>query len=383
VGGIIVNNDKSIFTTEEREIYERMNIPFAIYQVANESVETVLVSDGLCEMVGASRKQLIDEHDNGIYGSIHPDDREVVNKIEKNLLQAKGKYNVYYRAKLCGRNEYRFIQMDGKYTQKQKNRVFFLTYSDVTDTVLNNQQTNSINDFSVCESSDDTQLNRKKWSENEFKLKETEVLEANKHLHKAVKAERRKVETILVQTVLSISNALEAKDPYTCQHSERVARYASEIARSLKWGRKRIHDIYNISLVHDIGKIGIPDAVLMKPSALTLDEYERIKKHVEIGSNILKDFKAIDKIHEGILYHHERYDGKGYLFGLKGEEIPIEARIIGIADAVDAMYSTRFYREKQSVEYIVEELSAGRGKQFDPQLVDIMLHLINTGLLEE
>ena len=135
-------------------------------------------------------------------------------------------------------------------------------------------------------------------------------------------------------------------------------------------------------MVHDIGKIGIPDHLLMKPAALAKEEYEMVKDHVVVGSNILKDFSAIKNVYEGILYHHERYDGEGYIFGLKGDKIPIEARIIGIADAVDAMYSTRPYREKQNVEFIIEELRAGRGRQFDPDLVDIMLELIQAGLLE-
>jgi HD-GYP domain-containing protein (c-di-GMP phosphodiesterase class II)/PAS domain-containing protein len=225
-------------------------------------------------------------------------------------------------------------------------------------------------------------LFKEKCHGKELKAARNEALEANKHLQAAVQAEREKVEAILVQTILAVSNALDAKDAYTSQHSERVAKYASAIAGCLKWEKKRIDNIYNISLVHDIGKIGIPDALLMKTTYLTSEEYEIIKQHVKIGSNILKDFTAIDKIYEGILYHHERYDGSGYVFGLKGEEIPIEARIIAIADSVDAMYSTRPYREKQSMEFIKNELIAGKGKQFDPVLVDIMIDLMESELLE-
>jgi response regulator RpfG family c-di-GMP phosphodiesterase len=225
-------------------------------------------------------------------------------------------------------------------------------------------------------------LLKEKEREKELELARNNAIEANHHLRAAVQAEREKVEAILVQTVLAASKALDAKDPYTCRHSERVAQYASEIARNLNLEEKKINSIYNISLVHDIGKIGIPDALLMKPVSLTDSEYELIKEHVKIGSNILRDFTGIENIYEGILYHHERYDGCGYVFGLKAEEIPIEARIIAIADSVDAMYSTRPYRKGQSVEVIINELIKGKGKQFDPKLVDIMIDLIHTGLLE-
>lgn len=200
-------------------------------------------------------------------------------------------------------------------------------------------------------------------------------------LELAVRAEHDKVEHVLVQTVLSISNALDARDPLTRRHSQRVAQYSAEIARRLRWSEESIQNLYNIALVHDIGKIGIPDAVLQKKGRLTNEEYLEIQNHVAIGAFILKDFTAFDKVAEGALFHHERYDGAGYLRGLAGEEIPVEARIIGLADAVDAMNSIRPYRARQSEEYIRSELIANRGRQFDPALVDIMLEMIDGGVL--
>lgn len=233
-------------------------------------------------------------------------------------------------------------------------------------------------------STDVTQvLMKEKEREHELEIAKNEAVKANKHLYQAVQNERKKVEAIFMQTVLAVEKALDAKDPYTSQHSERVAKYACAIAEKLNWNKKKVSDLYTISLLHDIGKIGIPDSLLLKNSALTPEEYEQIKRHVLIGSNILKDFTAVEDMYDGILYHHERYDGCGYVFGRKGENIPIEARIIGIADSVDAMYSTRPYREKQSVSYIVNELVEGKGKQFDPGLVEIMLELIEEGLLVE
>lgn len=196
------------------------------------------------------------------------------------------------------------------------------------------------------------------------------------------KAASDRAERLLLQTILFISNALDARDPITRSHSQRVARYSSEIARRLEWDEERIQNLYTIALLHDIGKIGIPDSVLQKNGKLTKEEYLQIQDHVAIGGFILKDFTAIDKVAEGALYHHERYDGHGYPRGLKGEEIPLEARIICIADAVDAMSSTRPYRERQSEEYIRSELIRERRKQFDPKLVTVMLSLIDDGILE-
>jgi len=206
--------------------------------------------------------------------------------------------------------------------------------------------------------------------------------ERKNKLEEAVRTEHDKVERVLVQTMLSVSNALDARDPLTSRHSQRVAQYSAEIARRIGWPESRAQNLYHIALVHDIGKIGIPDALLQKKGRLTHEEYLQIQKHVSIGSYILKDFSAVDKVSEGALFHHERYDGKGYPRGLPGEDIPIEARIIALADAVDAMNSTRPYRARQSEAYIRSELASQRGKQFDPALVDIMLRMIDEGLLD-
>lgn len=243
-------------------------------------------------------------------------------------------------------------------TIDRSNLIYYLQCSDVTDILR-------------------IERNREK----ELQEAHYKVMMANRDLQEAVQAEHAKVESILLQTILSVNNALDARDEYTCRHSERVSEYSAEMARRLGWSEKKVENLYNIALVHDIGKIGIPDALLLKRNALTEEEYEQIKKHVEIGSIILKDFTAIKKVSEGALYHHERFDGTGYAYGLIGEKIPIEARIIGIADAVDAMNSTRPYRERQTRDYIIYELKNGRGTQFDPMLVDVMLEMINDNIL--
>ena len=136
-------------------------------------------------------------------------------------------------------------------------------------------------------------------------------------------------------------------------------------------------------MLHDIGKIGIPDRVLNKPGKLDDEEYEMMKSHVLIGSDILKDFTLTDDVQLRARYHHEKYDGTGYSEGLKGEEIPQMARIIGIADAFDAMTANRVYRKKLAFSTVIEELKKGSGTQFDPKLVDIMLELIEEGSIRE
>ena len=184
------------------------------------------------------------------------------------------------------------------------------------------------------------------------------------------------------ETILSIANAVEARDKRTGRHSFRVAVYSMLMAVELGFNDDELENIRQIGLLHDIGKIGVPDSILNKPGKLTDKEYEIMKKHVDIGGEILKDFSYIKNVADGAKYHHERYDGTGYNSGLKGEEIPLTARIIGIADAFDAMTSNRVYRTAMSMDRVIEELKAGAGTQFDPALVDIMLGLISSGSID-
>ena len=137
--------------------------------------------------------------------------------------------------------------------------------------------------------------------------------------------------------------------------------------------------IYYIALLHDCGKIGVPDNILGKPGRLTDEEFEIIKSHTVRGGEILSNFKSLENAGEGALYHHERYDGRGYPKGLKGEEIPLIARMICVADSFDAMNSSRVYRKNLSKEYIINELKKNQGTQFDPEIAEIMLKLINEG----
>lgn len=179
------------------------------------------------------------------------------------------------------------------------------------------------------------------------------------------------------ETILAIAKTVDAKDVRTSKHSQRVSEYSAMIAREYGFSEEDCENLRRAALLHDIGKIAIPDSVLNKPGRLTDDEYAIMKTHVTRGSEILKDFTLIDHVVEGARYHHERYDGRGYPDGLKGEEIPLYGRIIAIADAFDAMTANRVYRKRQDFDYVMGELHKGRGTQFDPDLLDIFLKLID------
>ena len=184
------------------------------------------------------------------------------------------------------------------------------------------------------------------------------------------------------QTVVAIARTVDAKDQRTSDHSKRVAIYSKQIAQAYGLDDKQCRDIEWAAHMHDIGKIGIPDAILNKPSRLTDEEYAVMKSHTTRGAEILKDFTLLDNVIDGAQYHHERYDGRGYPQGLSGEDIPLFARIIGVADAFDAMTANRIYRQQMDFSYVLGEMERGRGTQFDPRFVDILLKLINDGTID-
>ncbi len=197
------------------------------------------------------------------------------------------------------------------------------------------------------------------------------------------RARRRQEEyrDILEQSLLTFAGTIDAKDKYTNGHSIRVAQYSRELARRMGMSSQEQEHIYYVALLHDIGKIGIPDNVLNKPGKLTPEEREIIQRHPKIGAEILKNFTALEGISEGAKYHHERYDGNGYCEGLAGENIPLVARIIGVADTYDAMSSERCYRKPLSEEIIVSELEKAKGTQLDPQIVPHMLDMMHDGTM--
>jgi len=184
-------------------------------------------------------------------------------------------------------------------------------------------------------------------------------------------------EELFLQVVLSLADAIDAKDAYTKGHSGRVASYAKEIARRCGFTEKKQDDIYMMGLLHDVGKIGVPDSIINKPDRLTDEEFLRIKQHPVIGGRILENIRKMPELASGAKWHHERYDGRGYPDRLEGEAIPEEARIIAVADAYDAMTSNRSYRGSLSQEKVRNEIKRGAGQQFDPRFAGIMLDMID------
>lgn len=202
-------------------------------------------------------------------------------------------------------------------------------------------------------------------------------------LQRRLDEKTKSMERITIQAIMTVANTVDAKDDYTKGHSMRVAKYAELIAQRLGWSDEAVQNIYYVAMLHDVGKIGVPDAVLNKPFRLTDVEFRLIKSHTMVGAEILKDFKMFPDVNVGAKYHHERYDGNGYPEGLKGESIPLVARIIGLVDSYDAMTSNRVYRKRLPDEVVMAELRKGKGTQWDPDLVDLFIELIEEGALQK
>ncbi len=180
----------------------------------------------------------------------------------------------------------------------------------------------------------------------------------------------------LLDTIKVLALALDARDHYTHGHSQEVTDISVKIAKKMNLSFDYIQRLRDAGMLHDIGKIGVSDAILLKPAALTIDEYNTIKKHPEIAKKILEPVSSLaDKI-PLIYHHHERFDGDGYPEGLKGENIPVGARILAVADAYQAMTSNRPYRNALTQAVAIEELIVNKGKQFDPQIVDVFLEIL-------
>lgn len=195
-----------------------------------------------------------------------------------------------------------------------------------------------------------------------------------------VETTSQRLQTLTNEVIMAFANAIDAKDTYTHGHSSRVAEYSRRLAAMNGKSELECEQIYYAGLLHDIGKIGVPESIITKDGKLTDEEYEKIKQHPSLGGQILGSISEYPYLSVGALGHHERYDGKGYPNGLKGEEIPEIARIIAVADAYDAMTSTRSYREPIPQQKVREQIVMGTGTQFDPVYARLMLHLIDEDL---
>lgn len=184
-------------------------------------------------------------------------------------------------------------------------------------------------------------------------------------------------ESIVAGTIRSLVNAIDAKDSYTSGHSDRVAEYARRIAESMGLSETFCRQIHMTGLLHDVGKIGVPDSVLQKPGRLTSEEFDRIKQHPVIGHEILQHLAEFDYVLPGVLHHHEAIDGSGYPYGLAGDDIPLMARILAVADAYDAMTSDRPYRDGMSSAKAEDIINNGAGQQWDSGCVEAFRNCIH------
>jgi len=211
---------------------------------------------------------------------------------------------------------------------------------------------------------------------------EQEVEHYRRHLEEMVAQRTGQLQSALQQiersyedTLQALGTAIDLRDNETAGHSQRVCRYSLEIARAMGWSEKQLESLARGAYLHDIGKLGIPDGILLKPGPLTEEERKCMQQHVQIGFDVVKDIPFLADAAEIILMHHERYDGGGYPRGLKGKEILLGARIFAVADTLDAITSDRPYRRASSFESAFETIRLVSGSQFDPQVVDVFLSI--------
>jgi putative nucleotidyltransferase with HDIG domain len=202
----------------------------------------------------------------------------------------------------------------------------------------------------------------------------------NRYINKLVDEVENKIADLQQSTLATIdllTATLEAKDPYTKGHSVRVAEYSLRISKEMLLDEVYTEKLVHAALLHDIGKIGVHEDILNKPSRLSDEEYDKVKQHPSIAAQILSGYDAFKDLNEIVIAHHERYDGDGYPYGLKGEEIPLGARILSVADTFDAVTSDRVYRRGMSLNEAKKILVEEKGKQFDPYIVEAFLNIID------
>ncbi|HEV2147406.1 MAG TPA: HD domain-containing phosphohydrolase [Longimicrobiaceae bacterium] len=204
-----------------------------------------------------------------------------------------------------------------------------------------------------------------------------------RHLEERVAEQARELEALFVDALLSLANAVEARDDYTGNHVGRVARRAVATGSEMGLAGEELRHLWVGALLHDIGKIAVPDHVLLKPGRLTDEEYEVMKRHPETGAAIMSRSAFLRPALPAVLHHQERWDGAGYPAGLKGEEISIQGRIIAVVDTFDAIVTTRPYRPKRSPEAAMEEIERCSGTQFDPAVVAAFRRALEKGFPED
>ncbi len=207
-------------------------------------------------------------------------------------------------------------------------------------------------------------------------IKSIKQMQEIQHINQELTGTYEKLEKAYLESIETLRHTVEAKDIYTRGHSERVAEYSVLIGKKLGLSEEDLKILHLGGLFHDIGKIGVPDSILQKPSRLTDNEYSQIKQHPNIGVHILSNASIFENILPIVEHHHEKFDGTGYPSKLKGDEIPYFARITSIADSFDAMTSCRSYREEMPIETVIDEIRKCSGTQFDPEISKVFLEIL-------
>lgn len=213
-------------------------------------------------------------------------------------------------------------------------------------------------------------------------IKSIEQMNTIRSINMALEDKNEELEKAYLDTIGILRQTVEAKDPYTRGHSDRVSEFSVLIGKKMGLDEATLHTLKIGGLFHDIGKIGIPDSILLKESKLSDDEYSQIKNHPTIGAHILGDAKVFKDILPMVKHHHERFDGRGYPSGLAGTDIPLIARIAAVADTFDAMTSKRTYRNSLPLDFVKEEIKKCSGTQFDPEIAGIFLDILNNDYQE-
>ena len=213
-------------------------------------------------------------------------------------------------------------------------------------------------------------------------IKSIEQMNTIRSINMALEDKNEELEKAYLDTIGILRQTVEAKDPYTRGHSDRVSEFSVLIGKKMCLDEATLHTLKIGGLFHDIGKIGIPDSILLKESKLSDDEYSQIKNHPTIGAHILGDAKVFKDILPMVKHHHERFDGRGYPSGLAGTDIPLIARIAAVADTFDALTSKRTYRNSLPLDFVKEEIKKCSGTQFDPEIAGIFLDILNNDYQE-
>jgi putative nucleotidyltransferase with HDIG domain len=198
-------------------------------------------------------------------------------------------------------------------------------------------------------------------------------------LVRRLKQALRQNQELFLETIRTLAAAIDAKDRYTRGHSERVSSYSMAIARHLGLNQEEVFRVRIASILHDVGKLGVRDGILNKPGGLTEEEFAVMRQHPDIGAQIMSPIRMLKDIIPGIRNHHETWDGKGYPDQLQGEEIPMVARIIGVADTFDAMTTTRPYQKAMELDYVLKKMRSMSGTRFDPAVVEALLAAVQAG----